>query len=300
MSMLDWAREEIRIAEGRENPNWKRRTKIQAFFDKLLKRDNFDYGCTCYESALKAFESLCGDGHSGFSIGMTKHILVSLIDGRPLTPIQDSDDEWQENYFTREKTGAKVFQGKRMSSLFKEVLPDGTVSYDDIDRTYCKDIVNGSTYSSGFWRNLVDEMYPITLPYAGHEIPIVSYVDDCQFDPKNGDYDTIGCYYIIDSEGNKVTVNKFFKENEKDWIEITEEEFNDRKKVQKEREEKTKLMADMLFDDKVSAIHSANPNISKQQASCYVVNFCNDYICKEHNGGCRGFEICSEIHKKEK
>ena len=52
--MLDWARREVEIACEKENPN--------------RKGDEFDYGCACYESALKAFESLCEDGHSGFSI----------------------------------------------------------------------------------------------------------------------------------------------------------------------------------------------------------------------------------------
>lgn len=29
------------------------------------KGDEFDYGCASYESALKAFKTLCKDGHSG-------------------------------------------------------------------------------------------------------------------------------------------------------------------------------------------------------------------------------------------
>lgn len=61
MSMLEWAKREVEIACKRENP------------DK--KEGEFDYGCACYESALKAFESLCEDGHSGMSIGFTKNIL---------------------------------------------------------------------------------------------------------------------------------------------------------------------------------------------------------------------------------
>ena len=74
MSMQTWAEKEIEIA---------------------CKRDgDWDYGCACYESALKAFKSLMGDGHSVFSIGVTKHILNRLIDGKPLTPIEDMDDWW--------------------------------------------------------------------------------------------------------------------------------------------------------------------------------------------------------------
>lgn len=60
MSMMEWAKREVEIASKRERG------------DK--PESEWDYGC-----ALKAFESLCGDGHSGFSIGITKGILNRLI-----------------------------------------------------------------------------------------------------------------------------------------------------------------------------------------------------------------------------
>ena len=77
MSMLDWARKEIEIACKKENPNW--------------DGNSFDYSCACYQSALKAYESLCNDQHSGFSWGMTINILNRLAEGKPLTPITDND-----------------------------------------------------------------------------------------------------------------------------------------------------------------------------------------------------------------
>ena len=79
-NMLYWAEREVAIACEKENPN--------------KKDGEFDCGCACYESALKAFKSLCDDCHSGFSIKMTQVILNSLIDGKPLTPIEDMDDVW--------------------------------------------------------------------------------------------------------------------------------------------------------------------------------------------------------------
>ena len=78
--MLNWAKREVKIACEKENPN--------------KKDGEFDYGCACYESALKAFETLCDDGHSGLSIKITQSILNRLIDGKPLTPIEDTDDVW--------------------------------------------------------------------------------------------------------------------------------------------------------------------------------------------------------------
>ena len=82
MSMLEWAKNEIAIASKRERG------------DK--PEGEWDYGCACYDSALRAFESLLGDGHSGMSIGFTKNILNRLIDGKPLTPIEDTEEAWGE------------------------------------------------------------------------------------------------------------------------------------------------------------------------------------------------------------
>ena len=65
MSMKEWAKREVEIACKKENPD--------------RKEGEWDYGCACYESALKAFDSLMEDGHSGFSIGLTKHILNTRL-----------------------------------------------------------------------------------------------------------------------------------------------------------------------------------------------------------------------------
>lgn len=77
-----WAENEVAIACRREKPN--------------RKDGELDYGCACYESALKAFGSLCEDGHSGFSIGLTKAILNRLIDNKPILPIEDTDEVWSD------------------------------------------------------------------------------------------------------------------------------------------------------------------------------------------------------------
>lgn len=85
---------------------------------------------------MRAFESLLGDGHSGMSIGFTKNILNRLIDGKPLTPIEDTEEVWGEPRIdSRDKS--KQYQCKRMSSLFKRVAQNGSVTYSDINRYYC-------------------------------------------------------------------------------------------------------------------------------------------------------------------
>ena len=75
-----------------------------------------------------------------------------------------------------------------MTALFKYVYPDGTVKYSDLDRSYCIDINNGSTYGIGLVRDIVDELYPITLPYFPADNAIKVYREGFLVDEKNGDF----------------------------------------------------------------------------------------------------------------
>ena len=213
MGMKEWAEREVQIACKRENPD--------------RKECEWDYGCACYESALKAFNSLMEDGHSGMSIGFTKQILNRLIDGNPLTPIEDTEDVW--NDITDRHEDYETYQCKRMSSLFKDIYSDGSVKYSDIDRIECVDFYNGNTYYSGFISRIVDEMYPITMPYLGGETYKV-YVSDFLYDENNGDFDTIKIHYILKPDGEKITVDRYFKESDSGFVEIDLDEYSERYK----------------------------------------------------------------------
>ena len=224
MSMLDWAKKEVEIACARE---------------KALSTGDgdWDYGCGCYQSALKAFESLCEDGHSGYSIGITKYILNRLIEGKPLTPIEDTPDVWVERISVSDDCSAS-YQCKRMSALFKDVYDDGTVAYKDVDRVICFNIDNQDlTYHNGFVSSIINAMYPITMPYMPGE-PFYVACEDFLTDPKNGDFDTMGVLYFTHGD-HKQDISRFFKETETSWSEITKEEYLERKLIaQKLKEEK--------------------------------------------------------------
>lgn len=221
MSMQTWAEKEIEIACKRERET-----------SGVDNDGDWDYGCACYESALKAYKSLMGDGHSGFSIGSTKHILNRLIDGKPLTPIEDTPDIW--NNLSRFGDGDDKYisyQCNRMSSLFKYLYADGTVEYKDLNRYYCVNINNTEvTYHSGLVQRIIDEMFPITMPYFPGK-PIKVYCEDFLTDRKNGDFDTVGIFYAIKPDGEKIEINRFFKESEDGWDEIDEVEYNERKAI---------------------------------------------------------------------
>lgn len=154
--------------------------------------------------------------------------LVRLIEGKPLTPINDTDDVWNDVTLKDEKE--RQYQCKRMSSLFKYVYADGTVKYTDVDRYYCKDINTGNTYRFGFVGNLIEELFPITMPYIPEDKSIIAFCEDFLFDQESGgDFDTFAILYLRDPHGNNITVNKFFKEGNDGLVEITEEEYNQRK-----------------------------------------------------------------------
>lgn len=213
-NMEKWAENEVAIACHLENPD--------------RKEGEWDYGCACYESALKAFRSLCNDGHSGFSIGLTKAILNRLIDGKTLTPIEDIPQNWGR--CDRRKDGTKTYQCKRMSSLFKKISKDGEVSYSDVNRCYGVNIDSpNSSYHSRLIDNIIAEMYPITMPYIPYDKPFKVYTEDFLTDPKNGDFDTVGIFYVITPAGKRVEINRYFKDAENGYDEINKAEYLIRK-----------------------------------------------------------------------
>lgn len=229
-SMQLWAEKEVEIACKYERGG------------SGSKDGEWDYGCACYESALKAYKSLCEDGHSGFSIGMAKYILNRLIEHKPLTPIEDTEDVWNlisgadgDNNIA----GYSQYQCKRMSSLFKYVYPDGTVKYGDTNRYYGVNLDNpNGAYHSGLIDCVMDELYPIRMPYFPESKPFKVVCEEFLTDRKNGDFDTVGMLYAIDPNGVRVDLNRYFKESESDFVEIAVEEY-----------EKRRLMYQKLLED---------------------------------------------------
>ena len=146
--MVNWAENEVKIACEKEHPG--------------LKEGEFDYGCACYQSALKAYKSLAEDGHSGYSWGVTASILKRLMDNKPLTSIEDTDDTWSR--VTCGKDDRTEYQCKRKASLFKTIYDDGRIEYRDRDQFICVDIHDGSTYILGLINNVMREKFPITFP----------------------------------------------------------------------------------------------------------------------------------------
>ena len=224
MSMDSWAEREIEILKSKNKPE---------------SEEEFDYVGECAESALRAYKCLMSDGHSGMSISITAGILNKLIKGQALTSIEDTEDVWNESGgYCDEEKGIKQYQSNRMSSLFKYVYPDGTVKYSDIDRvTGINMAYPDSGYTSGTLRAIVDEMFPITMPYSPKSKSYKIYTEDFLTDKSKGDYDTVGYLYMITPEGERIELNRFYHEfnRHENMKEITKEEYEELKKRKIER-----------------------------------------------------------------
>ena len=209
MDMYEWAKHEVELACQRENPD--------------RKDGEWDYGCACYESALKAYKSLMEDGHSGMSFGFTKQILIRLMNENPLTPLTGEDDEWNE--IDLADNGEKLFQNKRKHSLFKRIHPDGTIEYNDNNRCVCQDDLSDIRYHSGHGKKIFQQYIPpITFPYSPEDKPYVMYTRDFLTDRKNGDFDTVRYIKIMKPDGEEIPIDKFYAEINGEWTEIPTEE----------------------------------------------------------------------------
>ena len=178
----------------------------------------WSYGCSCYESAFKAFESLCNDNHSGFSWSLTTNILKRMCAGLPLTPITEDD--------FKKEDGGYYWQCPRMSSLFREEQPNGEVIYSDIDRYYCFEKGNPKNTFRGGGRGvayILNEMFPITLPYYPSIEKYKVCIETSLINPKNGDFDTRAIWWVETPDGERVEINRFFTEVDRKWVEITKD-----------------------------------------------------------------------------
>ena len=224
MTPLELAENEVKLACKKENPEWDGKS--------------FDYGCSCYQSALKAYKSVCDDGHSEYSFSITKNILIRLLNELPLTPITDTEDIWDHSGLNSDNEH-ESYQCKRKFSLFKEVDKDGNIKYHDNGRAYAIDIKTGNTYSSWVC-SLIDEMFPITMPYYPSVNKYKIYTEEFIAEGYTGDqtdFNTRAVLYCLTPEGEKIEINKYYADTKDSFRmkEISKGEYEQRKaKMKKE------------------------------------------------------------------
>lgn len=229
MNTYEWAQREIEIACENERKQCQKEPDYQ--------EGNEDYGIMCYQAAgelLKIFEA---QGHSGYSAQLVKQIFNRLVDGKPLTPVTDEEDQWTEyaQYLSADD-GIRRYQHKRMSSLFKRVNADSKISINDIDRVKVYDKEIDAYFSTRFIDGLVNEIWPIAFPYRGEKIRVSIeeiVADDTPYSDllyvakavkEDGTEILIDRYFVKDEDGGYAELNSYQYFAMKHNIEKTKEE----------------------------------------------------------------------------
>lgn len=109
-------------------------TDLTTFAKEELQRNGLfdkdsDYDGMIGESVLELVQTFAKQGHSGFSAGLTLHIFNKVASYKPLGPINNNPDEWNEiTDFPIE--GKPLHQSKRSPSVFSD---DNLQTWYDID-----------------------------------------------------------------------------------------------------------------------------------------------------------------------
>lgn len=209
-SMLMWAEKEIEIAK-------KAAGEEEDEIDKYANR--------CYDCALELITLFSSQEHSGFSAGITRRIFDRLVEGKPLTPIEDTDDIWIKADLGYD--GGVMYQCTRMYSLFKCVENDGSVRYTDNDYYTVKDINDDehNTFHWGLAGKLVYEKFPITFPYNPPMKPYVITCNQFSSEGKEDKVDTVEFLDIYTPDGQQVSLHKYFKSEGGKWVSIPASEY---------------------------------------------------------------------------
>jgi len=209
-TMSDWAEREVEIV-------------ISSLKKSIKEDDDFKYSKSVYYDALKIYKFIMKQGHSGYSFGALRHILKKLINEMPLSPITGADSEWITCDFMNVSADRQIYQNIRRYSLFKEVYKDGTVKYDDINRIVCLDL-NDERYCTRTITDIVNEMFPITMPYEPDSEPYKILTDRICKDKDMG----FIVYSVVTPKGETIDINKFFIRHNNEFTELTEFEFSKR------------------------------------------------------------------------
>lgn len=179
-----------------------------------------DYVVECYHSALRAYETMAADGHSGMSWGLTRQIFNRLAEGKPLKNLNSYDEhpeEWASSNIIPDSFG--MLYNNRYPSLCCRVTENGNV-YSDCNRWVFEAPDHPNIpWHNGFLSTYLDEKFPIQFPY--NPVTIHVRVEEILTDPAHGDYDAQHIIDFADPEtGRKVGVDAYFEEVDGKWQEI--------------------------------------------------------------------------------
>ena len=225
---LDWARKEVELF------------KTQMSSNENFSDEDLIYNLAGIEAGFEAFKKThnISETESDYSYYMAQRV-YSLLDAEvPLTPLQDSPEDWEEQYDipTFDDRGhlsdVKVYRHKRKNGLFKYLHKDGSSRITDLDRTVGIPYGRSYEFYSKRVNDIVDEKVPIIFPYQplSGKYKVITADFKCYPEESKCDWDTQGFLYILTPYKDIITVNKFQKLDpvEDRFLDISVDEFFDR------------------------------------------------------------------------
>lgn len=76
-------------------------------------------------------------------------------------------------------------------------------------------------------KKVLDELFPIALPYYPSEQRYKVCVETSLINPKNGDFDTRAIWWIQTPQGERVEVNRFYTEIDGEMVEISKSQYEE-------------------------------------------------------------------------
>lgn len=193
------------------------------------------YDGFCYDSALGAYAAVLQGNHSGFSWSITHNTLDRMMDELTLVPIHEVDFV---GVLDKEPVTTP-----RQSGIYKRLKHDGSITYTDYKRVVGVDLDTGRHFTSSLIREVVDEMFPIELPYYTPSTPYRVYVRTyCDKGSPNDhhDFNREWLSHVVTPSGECVTINRTWVHESGILIEITDDndELSKRGECHKEDGEK--------------------------------------------------------------
>lgn len=144
MSNLEWFENELKQLGGENEP-----------MQQQVNKNILD--------VVKAFDE---GGHSGFSAGYAIPLINRLLQHKPLTPITDEPDQWND---VSDMFDGPTFQHKRCGSVFKRA--DGKATYGE-GRVFSND--GGESWFTAGGKSRPEHLrssIPITFPFTVPDEP---------------------------------------------------------------------------------------------------------------------------------
>lgn len=166
---------------------------------KLAKAEACGWTDAQLDAAYKAYKNLKENDHTGNMVIGVPEIINRLLERKPLTPIQDVPETWEELF---DCEIYKWYRCKRMPSVYKYEYVDGDVEIIDVNRVFFVDINTRDTIRSFLCYKALNRLYPIEMPYY----PPLGYFR--VYGILDRYTNKIDCRYLIEPDGKRITLTK--------------------------------------------------------------------------------------------